>query len=90
MPDGTGGERRGRAADLAGHEIQRRRGRPLAGTEAPAWMAQQAELHGEAEAVHTTALGPEQCRVFGAEHVVSGHLGRRGRDVEQTGTLLAG
>ena len=35
-------------------------------------MAQQAELHGEAKAVHAAALGPHQQDVVGAEHVVPG------------------
>ena len=52
------GEGRMRHADLARHERDHRLGRLLAGTEALARVAQEAELHGEPKAVHAAALGP--------------------------------
>ena len=90
VPPGVVGERGGRDAELGGHEIQECRGRLLAGTKALARVAQQAELHGEADAVHAAALGTHQQEVLGAEHVVPGHLSRRGRDGEQAGALFGG
>ncbi len=84
------GERCGWDAELASHEIQQRRRRLLAGTEALAWMAQQAELHSEAKAVHAAALGPQEQEVARAEHVVPGHLGRLSRNGEQAGALFGG
>ena len=87
---GIVGERGGRDAELGGHEPQHGRGRVLAGTESLSRVTQQAELDGEAQAVEGAALGTHQQKVLGAEHVVPGHLGRRGRDGEQAGALLGG
>lgn len=87
---GIVGECRGRDAELAGHEVQQRGGRLLAGTKTLTRMAQQTELHGEAEAVHAAALGTHKQQVALAEHVVLGHFGGGGRNVELAGALLGG
>ena len=84
------GERGGRDAELGGYEGQHGRGWVLAGPEALSRVAKQAKLDGEAQAVEGTALGTHQQEVLGAEHVVPGHLGRRGWDGEQAGALLGG
>ena len=57
---------------------------PLAG------MPQEAELYGEAQPIDGAALGPDEHQVFGAEHVMPSHLGRRGWDGKQAGALLGG
>jgi hypothetical protein len=84
------GERRGRYAELFCHEGQQRRGRLLTRTMPLAGMPQQAELYGEAQPIGGAALGPDEHQVFGAEHVVPSHLGRRGWDGKQAGALLGG
>lgn len=88
IPPGIVGESRGRYAKLPRHELQHRQGRLLTRTETLTRMAQETELHSKAEAVHTAAFGPHQQQIVRTEHVVLGHLGRRGRDVEQAGALF--
>ena len=54
----------------------------------PARIAEDAKLDGEARAIARAPLCPDEGQVFGAEHVVPGHLGGIGRDGEQADTLL--
>jgi hypothetical protein len=62
----------------------------LAGAQAEAGVAQQAELHGEAEPVGGAAPGADEREVRLVQDVVPGHLGAVGRDAEQAGALLGG
>jgi hypothetical protein len=47
-----------------------------------AWVPKGAELDSKAQAIARTTLGPHERQVLGAKHVVFGHLGSVGRDVE--------
>lgn len=89
IPPGIVGECSGRNAELPRHEVQHRHGRLLARTETLTRMAQKTELHREAKVVHAAAFDPHQQQILRTEHVVLGHLGRRGRDVEQAGALVS-
>ena len=84
------GERRGRHADLVRHERDHGLGRLVAGTQTPTRVAQEAELHGEPEAVHAAPLGPDKCVVFVAEQIVPCHPGSVDRDGEQAIALFCG